>query len=280
MTELQGTDFLFRRWDAAPRPSATTGSASSKAVFLLVHGLGAHSTRWDFLAGYFAGEGFASYAVELRGFGGTPERPRGHVDSFKVWDRDILALRDIIQRDFPGKKVFLLGESMGGLIAYDLAGRNPGLFAGVVLIAPAFKNGMDFPLSVYIKLALFLSFNPKHTVDVPFTSEKATRDPEYAAVMNAGPEELRIASLKLLAAFLPVQSRAGRLAKTYAVPSLFLIPGVDYLIDERAGRKLFGKLAAGDKTLIEYPEMFHALSIDLDREKVFRDILDWAGKRV
>ena len=286
MTELQGTDFLFRRWDAAPWPSATTGSsattglASPKAVFLLVHGLGAHTSRWEFLAGYLAANGFGSYALELRGFGRTPERPRGHVDSFKVWDRDILALRETIGRDFPGKKVFLLGESMGGLLAYDVAGRNPGLFSGVVLIAPAFKNGMKFPLRAYLKLVLFLPFNPKLMVDLPFTSETATRDLEYAAVMNANPDELRVASLKLLAGFLPVQGRGGRLAKTFAVPSLFLIPGVDHLVDERAGRKVFGKVAAVDKTIVEYPEMFHALSIDLGREKVFRDVVDWTAKRV
>jgi len=272
MNELQGTDFLFRRWDP--------GSGSAKGVLLLVHGLGAHTARWDFLAGFLAEQGYASYALELRGFGRTPERPRGHIKTFRVWDRDILALRDVIGRDFPGKKIFLLGESMGGLIAYDLAGRNPEMFAGVVLIAPAFKNGMKFRLSDYIKLVLFLPFNPKLMIDLPFTSEMATRDPDYAAIMNANPDELRVASLGLLAGFLPIQSRAGRLARKYMVPSLFLIPGVDHLVDERAGRKLFGKLAGPDKTIIEYPDMFHALSIDLDREKVFRDIFDWIGRRV
>ena len=205
MTELQGTDYLFRRW--------LTGPASPKAVFLLVHGMGAHTARWEFLAGYLAANGYASYAPELRGYGRTPERPRGHVDSFKVWDRDILALREMIERDFPGKKVFLLGESMGGLIAFDLAGRHADKFAGAVLISPAFKNGMKFPLSVYLKFVPFLLFNPKHMVDVPFTSEAATRDLEYAAVMNANPDELRVASLKLLAGFMPVQARAGRLAR-------------------------------------------------------------------
>jgi alpha-beta hydrolase superfamily lysophospholipase len=272
MAELQGTDLLYRRWDA--------GSSATKAVFLLVHGLGAHTARWEFLAGHLAAEGYVSYALELRGFGRTPERPRGHVDSFRVWDRDILALREMIERDFPGKKVFLLGESMGGLIAYDLAGRHPGVFAGVVLIAPAFKNGMKFSLGAYIKIALLLPFDPKHLIDVPFTSEMATRDPEYAAVMNANPDELRVASLKLMSGFLPVQARCGRLAKKYAVPVLLLVPGIDHLIDERASRRIFKKLGAPDKTLIEYPEMFHALSIDLDREKVFRDIVDWTGKRV
>lgn len=271
MNDLQGTDVLFRRWDAA---------ASPKAVFLLVHGLGAHSGRWGFFAGYAAARGYASYAVELRGFGRTPERPRGHVHSFEVWHRDLLALRDTMGRDFPGRKVILIGESMGGLIAYDLAGRHPGLFAGAVLMAPAFKNGLKFPPSAYVRVALVTPFRPKSMVDLPFTSEMATRDPDYAAVMNASPDELRVASLKLMAGFLPVQARAGRLARAFATPAFFAIPGVDHLVDESGARRIFAKLAAADKTLVEYPDMFHALYVDLGREKVFADILDWAGKRV
>ena len=274
MLELQGTNFLFRRWDAGPTP------ASPKAVFLLVHGLGARTARWDFLAGHFAAGGFASYALELRGFGRTPERPRGHIDSFRVWDRDILELRNIIGQDFPDKKVFLLGESMGGLLAFNLACRNADKFAGQVLIAPAFKNAMKFPFSVYVKLALFLLFNPKLAVDVPFRSEMVTRDPEYLKVMDSSPDEVRVASLKLLAGFLPEQARSRRLAEKLEVPTLFLIPGIDHLVDERAGRKIFERIAFPDKTLIEYPAMLHALSIDLGREKVFQDVLDWAEKRV
>jgi len=274
MPELQGTNILFRRWDASPSP------ASPKAVFLLVHGLGAHSARWNFLAGHFAERGFASYAVELRGFGRTPERPRGHIGSFRVWDRDILELRDIIGKDFPGRKVFLLGESMGGLLAFNLVCRNADKFAGQVLIAPSFKNGMKFPLSAYLKLVLLLLFNPTLMVDVPFTSEMVSRDTEYLQVMNANPDELRVASLKCLFNFMPEQAGSGKLAKKLAVPTLFLIPGIDLLVDERAGRKMFQKLPLADKTLLEYPDMLHALSIDLGREKVFKDVLDWVVPRV
>jgi len=265
---------LFRRWDAYPSP------ASPKAVFLLVHGLGAYSARWDFLAGHLAERGFASYAVELRGFGRTPERPRGHIGSFRVWDRDILELRDIIGRDFPGRKVFLLGESMGGLLAFNLACRNADKFAGQVLIAPAFKNGMKFPFSVYLKLAAFLLVKPTMMVDLPYTSEMVTRDPDYLAAMNASPDEIRVASLKCLFNFLPEQAGSGKLAKKLAVPTLFLIPGIDRLIDEKASRKMFRKLPLADKALLEYPDMLHALSIDQGREKVFEDILDWASPRV
>ncbi len=273
MSDLQGTAFLFRRWDAAPDPAAP------KAVFLLVHGLGAHSARWDFWGAFFAERGFASYAIELRGFGRSPDRPLGHVDAWRFWDGDILALRDRIAADHPGRKVFIAGESMGGLVVYDLVARHPGRFNGTVLLAPAFKNGMKFPVSAYAKIGL-VPFRPKTMIDLPFTSEMATRDPDYAAVMNANPDEIRVASVKLMAGFLPVQARAGRLAKDFASPVLFLIPGIDHLVDERGGRKIFGKIAVADKTIIEYPEMYHALNIDLDREKVFGDVLNWTAERI
>jgi acylglycerol lipase len=274
VAELVGTDVLYRKWAAAPAASPP------RAVFLLVHGLGAYSSRWEFLADFLARHGFASYGLELRGFGRTPDRPRGHVDSFRVWDRDVLALRDLIEKDLPGRKVFLLGESMGGLIAFNLAALHPDLFAGQVLIAPAFKNAMKFPPGAYVKLALGLLPRPKLMVDVPFTSEMVTRDSGYLAVMNASPDELRRASLKLLGGFLPEQSRAKRRAAKLAVPVLMLVPGRDLLVDERAGRRIFERLALEDKTLLEYPDMLHALSIDLGRERVFQDIVDWAGRRV
>ena len=274
MSKLQGTDLLYRRWEAAPAPAAP------KAAFLLVHGLGAHSARWEFLAGHLAARGFASYAIELRGFGRTPERPRAHVRSFRVWERDILGLRDIIGRELPGRKVFLLGESMGGLLAYDLAGRSPEGFSGLIAIAPSFKNGMRFPLSVYLKLVLFGLFKPKLIVNVPFTSDMVTCDRAYLEVMNACPDEIRVASLGLLGGFLPLQARAGRLAKRLSVPTLFLVPGRDLLVDERAGRRIFAKLRLADKTIIEYPDMLHALSIEIGREKVFEDVVTWAGQRL
>jgi alpha-beta hydrolase superfamily lysophospholipase len=40
------------------------------------------------------------------------------------------------------------------------------------------------------------------------------------------------------------------------------------------------ELQGADKTLLVFPGMRHALSIDLGREKVFEDILAWAGPRV
>lgn len=280
MKELLGSDFLYRRWDAVSTDASSAGASSPRAVLLLVHGLGAHTARWDFLASFFAGRGISSYAGELRGFGCTPERPRGHVDSIRVYDRDILGLREIIAAEHPGKKIFILGESLGGLIAFNLSGRNPDAFAGQILISPAFKNAMKFPLSSYLTLAANIAIRPRKTIAVPFTAAMCTQDVEYQAVMNGNPDELRVASLKLLMSSLSEQRAAARLAAGTTVPPLFLIAGRDLLVDARAARKIFQKLTLADKTLIDYPDLFHALSIELDRERVFGDILAWLDGRI
>jgi len=273
MPELIGTDVLYRKWDARPM------GAPAKAAFLLVHGVGAQSARWTFLAEYLADAGWPSYAVELRGYGLTPERPRGHVDSLRVWEHDVLTLRETIAAENPGRKLFLLGESIGALVAFNTVCRNPAAFDGLVLVSPDFKNGLKFPLSSYLTLAALILFHPKKTIPIPFTSAMCTRDAAYQAVMDADPGELRIGSLACLMSTLREQGRSKKLAARLGIPVLFLISGIDYLVDERASRQLFAKLPIADKTILEYPEMLHALSIDLGRAKVFRDILDWAGPR-
>ena len=273
MPELFGTEVLYRKWEARPL------APPAKGLFLLVHGLGAQSSRWNFLAEYLAAAGWTSYAPELRGYGLTPERPRGHVDSLRVWEGDVLALRETIAAENPGRKIFILGESVGGLVAFNAVCRHPGAFSGLVLMSPDFKNGLKFPLSSYLTLAACLLFHPQKTIPIPYTSAMLTRDAAHQAVMDADPGELRIGSLACLMSIMREQVKVKKLAPTLNIPVLFLLPGTDYLVDERASRKLFAKLRFADKTIAEYPEMLHALSIDLGREKVFRDLLDWAGPR-
>lgn len=270
MAELIGDDVLYRKWPASP----------ARSVFLLVHGLGGHSARWGFIASHLARRGHVSYGIELRGFGRTPHRPRGHVDSYRHWDRDILALREKAVAEHPEKKVFLLGESLGGLVVFNLAARHPGAFAGQVLVSPAFKNGLKFPASFYATLPVMLAVGPKRPVPAPFTAAMCTRDEAYRKVMDESPDEVRVTSRRLLAGALAEQVAASRLARMTRVPALFLLSGKDELVDPRGSLRIFRKMALADKTLVEYPDMLHALTIEVGRERVFEDIARWVEPRV
>lgn len=263
------TGVSYRQWEAA----------SSEVVFLLVHGLGGHSSRWEFLSQFLLQNGISSYAIELKGFGETKDL-KGHVDSFEIYFQDLLAIRNIINQEHRGAKVFLLGESLGGLLAFLLAIRKPDLFQGLICTSPAFKSSLKFSFIDYVKVFVSLPFNPRKQFSVPFNAQMCTRDTDYQAVMDQDEREHRLVSAKLLIESLFAQIRAGFLKHRLLIPTLFLTSGKDLLVDTKAISGIFKKLAVKDKTIIDYPNMYHALPIELGREKVFTDILKWAQKRL
>ncbi|HTY13283.1 MAG TPA: lysophospholipase [Candidatus Omnitrophota bacterium] len=266
---VPGTDVLYRKW----------GVDGPRAIVLLVYGMGAHNGRWEFLADFLLKNKYSSYAVELKGYGETPDQVRGHVDSFDLYYRDIRELLQLIKIENPGKKVFILGESMGGLISFIFSALHPDELTGTVLISPAFKNGMHFSTGDYINIFSSLLFNPRKQVSMPFTSAMCTRDYEYQRAMDADPRESRFASSKMLWNNLTAQMKAWKLKDKLKAPVLFLVAGVDMLVDSRETRKLFDSLKLKDKNKIEYPGMYHALSIEKGREQVFGDILFWLNQR-
>ncbi len=269
MTVASKTDIIYKKWE----------SPSPKAVLLLVHGLGAHTQRWGFLADFFLRNNFSSYALELRGFGESKDL-RGHVDSFNIYLDDILILYHIIKKENPGRNVFLVGESMGALLVILTAGSKPQIFNGLICISPVFKDRLHFSFLDHLKIYSSMLYNPRKQFTVPFNAQMCTRDIGYQKVIEEDSREHRLATARLLFETLRAQRRAKSLMARLRLPILFLLAGEDKIIDLQAARKNFRGLKSEDKQIIEYPDMYHSLSIDLGRETVFADILKWLEKRM
>ena len=259
----------YRRWS---QPGA-------KAVFILIHGLGAHSGRWEFLADFLSNNGFASFALELRGFGqsGTTH---GYVSSIDCYLQDVARLKSIASREHPSKKVFLVGESMGGLIAYLAACADSSSSDGIICMSPAFGNRLPFGPVDYAAIFYSFFFCPMKTFRMPFGSQMCTRDPLYRKIMDESAEESRVVTGRILGSIAIAQMKLVLKSQKILVPVLFLVSGSDTIVDPETTKSLFHRTKAADKTMIEYQEMYHALSVDLGREKVFFDILDWVDKRI
>jgi alpha-beta hydrolase superfamily lysophospholipase len=269
LINLADSSILYRCWECK----------SPQAILLLVHGLGAQTERWDDLGSFFASRKITSYGIELQGFGATPP-PRGHIDSFRIYDQDVQRLLAHIQQTHPGLPVFLVGESMGGIIAFNLMAGHSGLFNGMILICPVFKSLLRFSLGTYLTVFTSLLLNPQKTITLPFSSAMCTRDVACQKKLDTNPHELRVASAGLLVGILLEQLRAGRLVRGLRDPALFLHAGVDGFGDVRASRAIFNRIPGADKTLNFYPEMHHALHIDLGKEVVFQDMHTWIQKRM
>jgi len=260
---------LYREWKTPP----------AKAILLLIHGLGAHSGRWDALGRFFSEHSVSSYALELKGFGETKDY-KGHIDSFNTYLADVKRLAEIAKRENESANVFLLGESLGALIAILTAKENPPLFNGLICISPAFVSKLNFSVLDYARILTYLLCNPKKHFNIPFNSAMCTRDKAYCEAMDKDVREHRLATPKFFLNTLKAQTKTASSKNWPDIPVLFLIAGEDRLIDTKVSRKVFESLKIKDKNLIEYPEMYHSISIDIEKEKAFRDILTWLEKRI
>lgn len=265
----QETGVVYRKWECS----------SPDAVFLLLHGLGAYSGRWVFLADFFLQHNISSYAIDFKGFGHTEEL-KGHIDSFQTYYNDIQSLCDIIKKEHNGKKVFLAGESMGALIAFIWMALKPHLFDGFICISPAFKSKLKFNFSDYIKIFFFLVFGSKKQFIMPFDMKMCTSDADCQKAIEEDAQEHKLATSKLLYHILLAQMRARIFKSEIKAPVLFLIPGKDDITDSRTAEKIFEGLCAQDKQIVRYPQMRHALSVESQRQDVFEDILKWIDFRM
>lgn len=251
------------------------GSGDAGRVFILVHGLGAHAGRWAAAGEFFAQKGIVSYAVELRDF----DKPDDKRETFRRYFNKTLHLCRMIRTEHQDKKIFIIGESMGALISFLLAARRPDLFSGLICVSPALTNRYKLAFSRGVKMLATLISGSSEKFKLPFDSACCTRDAGYRKKLEEDPREYRSAPVGLLAGLLLAQIRVKSLRYRMKTPVLFLIAGADKIVEPQAARTVFDSLKAGDKTIVEFPEMYHSLSIDVGREKVFEAILKWVEER-
>ncbi len=258
----------FRKW----------GVKKPKAVIIAVHGMGAHTDRWKFLAEFMNTKKIAVYAVELKGYGVLAQEP-GYAESFRVYYRDIAALKAMAISENPNAPVFIIGESMGGLITHMNLIEYDGNYSGVIEVSPAFMDNMKMSLGYRLNIFLNSIINPKRPFAMPFKSEELTHDKAVLKWLAKEKKEHRFAAAGPLKEILFKQIKAGFATGSIRIPALFLIADQDYLINTKSMENIFGKVKS-EKRLIKYENTFHALSIEKDRNKIFEDIHKWMTETI
>lgn len=100
---------------------------------VLLHGIGGGRAMWRHTLPALARAGYDALAVDLPGYGGSAALPAGGVDAMAQAVVDLLDALGCAQ-------AVLLGHSMGGMVAQELAATAPARVAGLVLActSPAF----------------------------------------------------------------------------------------------------------------------------------------------
>ncbi|EPY31786.1 acylglycerol lipase [Strigomonas culicis] len=230
-----------------------------KGIVFIVCGLGEHTGRYDAVALRLNREGYAAFAVDNQGSGGS-EGLRLYVENFFDFVDDVELFVNKIQDTYPAlreKPRFLLGHSMGGLIATHLALRHATLFAGVVLSGPAYRTTEEIG-SVLRRLVFFLSSwvpkLPVRTLDVALVShnvpvvELVRQDPYYSnATLRA----------RFSAEFLSAQEELRNRMAHSTFPFLIVHGKDDMLCSIEAAREFHRDAVSSDKQMVTYAGAYH-----------------------
>ena len=102
---------------------------------IFLHGFGASSNHWRKNYKSFAKEGYAVYSIDLLGFGKSDQpgiKEIGKLDNGIWCDQVSDFITDVI-RPINSKKIIIVGNSLGGLVALTCAVSIPEEISGIVI---------------------------------------------------------------------------------------------------------------------------------------------------
>lgn len=244
-----------------------------KGIVVIIHGLGSHSSLFTNVTQSLVPAGYAVYGLDLRGHGRSQGK-RGHINAWAEFREDLYHFFSLIKTLEEGLPCFLLGHSLGSIIALDYVLRFPTTVQGIITMAPPLgKIGLS-PLKLKLSKVLSHIF-PYFSLNVGVVDTTISRDQNVLATL---PQDRLIhsqGSARLATEFLAVNQWVRSRAADLQVPILILHGGADQVSRPEGSRAFFEQITFSDKERYEYPESRHALHRDLDYQEIMADLRDW-----
>lgn len=245
-----------------------------KAALLIVHGLGEHSGRYLEMVNHFVPKGYAVYGLDHVGHGRSEGR-RGYVESFDDFTANLRTHHRMIRSWLPDIPLFLVGQSMGGLIGAAYLLEHQSEFAGAALCSPSIKPPPEIgPFT--IRLARLLSILTPNLGMTSLNFDELSSDPDAVEaarndeLMNHGKVGARLGS-EIVRAMQRVMEAAGQIT----LPLIVLQGAEDRIVDPDGSRNFHAAAGSKDKTLKVYEGMRHEVYHERDRHLPLNDLEQW-----
>ena len=269
-------DTSFTMADGAVLPVRTWLPAGPpKAVILALHGFNDSRDQWAIPASSFTAAGIAIYAPDQRGFGDTASRGTWPGVPALVNDTDTMATA-LLSR-YPGTPVYVMGESMGGAVAMDLAAQpNHPAVAGVIMLSPAVWGRAQEGAVLTSALWLADTVAPGYRItagDVPVRVQ-ASDNRDALIALAKDPLTLRRTKVADLAGLVDLMDSAQAAAPHVTGPTFLAYGEHDELVPPAALAVAWAHLPAATRRAL-YPNGYHLLMRDQDRQDVIGDVISW-----
>lgn len=257
---------------AAPHPEVT-------AVVAVVHGYGDHGGRYAWLGEDMVARGYGVYAYDLRGHGHSSGR-RGQVGRFEEYLEDTEVFLDEVRRAQPGKPLFLLGHSMGGLVCARLAEVRPPDVRGLILSSPFLQLADAVPPSRVIGAKALAKVWPNRDIGNTVRASQLSHDDAVVDAYVTDRLVHHVAPARWAAEMLSAQAATMADAARVDHPLLVLYGTDDQVVDVAFIETLYEQVKAEDKSILRCEGFYHECFNETGREQVFDDFAAWIGVRL
>jgi acylglycerol lipase len=263
-----GLELYYQSWRAE----------KSLAVLAIIHGFGEHSGRYANVVNHLTPLGYAVYGFDLRGHGRSPGQ-RGHINAWDEYRGDVKNFLQMISKQETNLPVFLLGHSMGALIALDYLLHDPaGLSGAIISGVPLEPVGVAKPFLVMLARVLSLLW-PHFSLPLGLDPKGISRDPAVVKAYQADPLVHGKTTVRWGTEILKTIEWVKAHAAEVKIPILLIHGSSDPLNSPDGTRNFFEKVTFPDKQMKIYPGSVHEAHNDLDFKLVMNDMVQWLERQ-
>jgi alpha-beta hydrolase superfamily lysophospholipase len=268
----------FAAAQGVPRRVHVWQPAAPRAVILAIHGGMAHAGDYVTPALYFRQHGIATVAYDLCGH---QDARRVDIPGFQVFLDDSQLFLQWVKQQYPGLPVYVMGHSMGALIATHLG---LGSFAGdaavkgFILSSPYYVNAIKVSPVLLALAGVLGALAPRMKVPLASLTDQLTHDSAITARHHADERDgIRATEITVRFGNALTQAQQGLAARmpAWTQPLFAVVAGADQLADADAAEAMLKSVPAHLLTYQRHPQNFHENFNELNREQIFADILAW-----
>ena len=268
-------EFNYKKW---------LSNVESDTLILAIHGYNAHAGSFEAPAKFLTKFDIDTISFDLRGFG-TNENI-GNWFPLDVHVSDVEQVITDISQLMPQKKIYLLGESMGGAIVISLVVRNKNLpIEGLILVSPAFWNFSEMNPFKSLVMKAFSNLFPKLRIGGgKYIKVRPSDNIEMLKDYSIDPLVIHEPTTQSLNGIIQLMDTAYKDSKIFlkkpSYQTLLIIPVMDEIVPRKPLLNLLENPDVYENLnnnlyLAVYDKNFHMILRDNDGDRISREIKEW-----